>query len=127
MHKHGEKLFKSDLGIWVGLVTCIAWVMNQSMSHQAIDFQGVVTVVGFLMLFFVERSHGREMKAINLKLDELIAAQVGASNRLIRAEDAPEAELNLAHQALQTLAASKDPHEAVSIEQTDFFDEHQLG
>lgn len=81
----------------------------------------MVTMLGFFLVLFIERAHGREMKAIHLKLDELIAAQEGASNRLIRVEEAPESVLHSAHDALKELAEQKEPHESVSIDQTDFF------
>ena len=126
LHKHSQTLFQSNLGITVGFCTMLAWLAHQAYVHQAIDIPGAVSLIGFLLLFFVERSHGRDMKAINLKLDELLAAQVGASNRLIRVEEAPEEVVHLAHAALHSLAATKAPHEAVSIEHTDFFEEHEL-
>jgi low affinity Fe/Cu permease len=48
------------------------------------------TVVTFLMVFLLQRSQNRDAVAVQLKLNELIAAGQGASNRLIGIEDVRE-------------------------------------
>jgi low affinity Fe/Cu permease len=45
------------------------------------------TIVTFLMVFLIQRSQNKDSRAIHLKLNELVAAVEGASNRLISAED----------------------------------------
>jgi low affinity Fe/Cu permease len=124
--KHSKNLFQTNLGMWLAGMACFAWIINQLCMHQAIDIPNAVSLIGFLFFFYIERSHGREMKAIHLKLDELLAAQAGASNRLIRAEEASEETLNLAHEALHLVASNAESHAVVSIDHTDFFEEHNL-
>ncbi len=126
IHVHGLRAFKSDLSLALSVLIASAWLVDELSQHHQIDVLGAVTIVSFILLFLLERSHGKEMKAIHLKLDELLAAQVGASNRLIRAEDASEVSLDHAQAALHVLAAQKAPHEVVSIENTNFFDEFEL-
>ena len=53
------------------------------------------TIVTFLMVFLIQRAQNKDSIALHLKLNELIAAEKGASNRLIDAEDLSESELNL--------------------------------
>ena len=45
------------------------------------------TIVTFLMVFLIQRSQNKDSLAVQLKLNELVAAMEGASNRLIDVED----------------------------------------
>ena len=49
------------------------------------------------MVFLVQRTQNRDGLAIQLKLNELVAAMHGASNRLIDVEDLSEADLKTLH------------------------------
>jgi len=51
------------------------------------------TIVTFLMVFLIQRAQNKDAMAIQLKLNELVAAIEGASNRLIDVEDLSEEEL----------------------------------
>jgi len=51
------------------------------------------TIVTFLMVFLIQRSQNKDALAIHLKLNELVAALEGASNRLIDVEGLSEKEL----------------------------------
>jgi low affinity Fe/Cu permease len=51
------------------------------------------TIVTFLMVFLIQRSQNKGAVAIHLKLNELVAAMQGASNRLIDVESLSEKEL----------------------------------
>jgi low affinity Fe/Cu permease len=51
------------------------------------------TIVTFLMVFVIQHAQNKEMRAVQLKLNELIAAVEGASNRLIDVEDLSDHEL----------------------------------
>ena len=52
------------------------------------------TIVTFLMVFLIQHAQNRDTRAIQLKLNELIAAVEGASNRLIDVEELEEEELD---------------------------------
>ena len=45
------------------------------------------------MVFLIQRSQNKESKAVQLKLNEIVAALEGASNRMISIEDLGEKEL----------------------------------
>ena len=68
------------------------------------------TIVTFLMVFLIQRSQNKDSLALQLKLNELVAAVEGASNRLIDVEDLSEEELALLHKHYQRLVvmAKKD-------------------
>ncbi len=51
------------------------------------------TIITFLMVFIIQQSQNKDTVAIHLKLNELIASQENASNRLIDVEDLTEEEL----------------------------------
>jgi low affinity Fe/Cu permease len=52
------------------------------------------TIVTFLMVFLIQRAQNKDALAIHLKLNEIVAALEGASNRLIDVEELDEAEIN---------------------------------
>jgi low affinity Fe/Cu permease len=63
------------------------------------------TIVTFLMVFLIQRSQNKDALALHLKLNELVAAMEGASNRLIDIEDLNEHELTVLHHHYAKLAA----------------------
>jgi len=56
-------------------------------------------------LFLIQRTQNKDALAIHLKLNEIVAALEGASNRLIDAEDLTEEEINTLHKYYQKLVA----------------------
>jgi low affinity Fe/Cu permease len=68
------------------------------------------TIVTFLMVFLIQQTQNKDTKAIELKLNELVAAVEGASNRLIGIEDLSEEELDTLHRHYRKLVvmAKKD-------------------
>jgi low affinity Fe/Cu permease len=55
------------------------------------------------MVFLIQRSQNKEARATQLKLNELVAALKGASNRLINVEDLSEQEVAALHAHYQKL------------------------
>jgi len=53
------------------------------------------TIITFLMVFIIQQSQNKDTLALQLKLNELIACQESASNRLIDIEDFTEDELRV--------------------------------
>ena len=58
------------------------------------------TIVTFLMVFVIQQSQNKDTMALQLKLNELIACQKKASNRLIDIEDLTEDELEVLEEIL---------------------------
>jgi low affinity Fe/Cu permease len=63
------------------------------------------TIVTFLMVFLIQRSQNKDSLAIHLKLNELVAAMQGSSNRLIDVEALSEKELAALHRYYAELAS----------------------
>jgi len=81
------------------------------------------TIVTFLMVFIIQKSQNKDSKAIQLKLNELIAASRHASNRMVDIEDLTEAELDVLHKFYQRLSdvseQDQDIHNSHSIDAAD--------
>ena len=56
------------------------------------------------MVFLIQRTQNKEALAVQLKLNELVAAMQGASNRMVNVEDLDEAELEVLHNHYRSLA-----------------------
>jgi low affinity Fe/Cu permease len=98
----------------------ILWVATGPLFGFSDTWQLVIntgtTIVTFLMVFLIQRGQNKDAMAIQLKLNELVAAVNGASNRLIDVEDLTEDELKALHQYYSKLArlAKKDTNIAQS-------------
>lgn len=62
------------------------------------------TIMTFLMVFLIQRAQNKDSQAIQLKLNEVVAAIDGASNLLINVEDLCEVDVGILHQHYQDLA-----------------------
>ena len=93
-------------GIAAGVV--LVWLVTGPLFGFSTTWQlfinTVTTIVTFLMVFLIQHTQNKETRALQLKLNELIAAQEGASNRLIDIEDLGEEELEALHERFQRLA-----------------------
>ncbi len=74
------------------------------------------TVVTFLMVFLIQRSHNKDSLAVHIKLNEIVAALNGASNRMIDVEALSEQELRILERYYTELAelARKDSDVSMS-------------
>lgn len=92
----------------IAVLTILAWVITGPFFHFSDTWQLVIntgtTIITFLMVFLIQRSQNKEALAVQLKLNEIVAALKGASNRLINVEDLSEAEVKALHQEYQHLA-----------------------
>ncbi|MEI9952869.1 MAG: low affinity iron permease family protein [Pseudomonadota bacterium] len=86
----------------------LVWVLTGPFFHYSDTWQLVIntgtTVVTFLMVFLIQRSQNKDSLALHLKLNEIVAAMKGASNRLIDVESLSERELRALHTHYETLA-----------------------
>ncbi|RYY52846.1 MAG: low affinity iron permease family protein [Chitinophagaceae bacterium] len=104
--------------------TILFWGLSGPVFHFSDTWQLVIntgtTIITFLMVFLIQKSQNKDGKAIQLKLNELIAASRFASNRMVDIEDLTEDELDVLHRYYQLLAdkAEKDDdiHSSHSID-----------
>jgi low affinity Fe/Cu permease len=97
--------FASHVTRWAGspamfcaaLAIVLGWAALGPMFGFSEPWQLVIntgtTIVSFLMVFLIQQSQNKDSVAIHLKLNELLAAHRGASNRMIGIEDLDEQDL----------------------------------
>jgi low affinity Fe/Cu permease len=101
---------------WTGTTTAFAialgavvfWAATGPVFHYSDTWQLVMntasSIVTFLMVFLIQRSQNKDALAMHVKLNEIVKAIEGASNRIVNVEDLSEAELQRLQGRYQTLA-----------------------
>lgn len=91
----------------VGVI--VVWLITGPIFHFSDTWQLVIntgtTIITFLMVFLIQNSQNRDSAAVQVKLDELIRATVGAHNALLDLEELGERELELIRSKYEALAA----------------------
>jgi low affinity Fe/Cu permease len=104
----------------IALSVIVIWGITGPLFKFSDTWQLVIntgtTIVTFLMVFLIQRSQNKDALAIHLKLNEIVAALDGASNRLIDVEDLTEKEIEVLRKHYQKLVAmaKKDSNLTVS-------------
>ena len=83
----------------IALLLVLAWGATGPIFHYSQTWQLVIntgtTIITFLMVFLIQKTQNKDSLAIQLKLNELIAAHEFASNRLVNVEGMTEEELKV--------------------------------
>jgi low affinity Fe/Cu permease len=119
--------------IWAGsywafvlaILVILLWAITGPLFNFSDTWQLVIntgtTIVTFIMVFLIQQSQNKEALVVQVKLNEIIAAMQGASNRLINIEDLTEAEVRHLHERYHKFAHKvqkcTDLTEAHSIEE----------
>ncbi|RYE44744.1 MAG: low affinity iron permease family protein [Sphingobacteriales bacterium] len=114
----------SPVAFGVAFMIVMAWVFSGPIFNYSDTWQLVIntgtTIITFLMVFLIQKSQNKDSKAIQLKLNELIAASRFASNRMVDIEDLSEAELDILRKYYQKLSdiaeEDDDIHQSHSID-----------
>jgi low affinity Fe/Cu permease len=128
--RFAEKITKysGTTAVFVGAVGIVLlWALAGPVFHYSETWQLVIntgtTIITFLMVFLIQRAQNKDSLVLHLKLNELLAATKGASNRLINAQDFSEEEIRLIHQFYCLLAdkarADNDLGETHSVEEAE--------
>ena len=92
----------------LAVAVIVVWLVTGPLFHFSDTWQLVIntgtTIITFLMVFLIQRAQNKDSLALQIKLNELIAAMEGASNRLIAAEDLSEEELKALEVHFERLA-----------------------
>lgn len=93
----------------------LVWVISGPIFHYSDVWQLAIntgtTIITFLMVFLIQKTQNKDALAIQIKLNELVAANSDASNRMVHVEDLSEEELlrlNLYYTKLATIAKSEN-------------------
>ena len=94
-------------GFATACVVVLVWLLSGPLFDYSDTWQLVIntgtTIVTFLMVFLIQRTQNKEARVVQLKLNEIVAAIEGASNRLIGAEELSEQELEILGRHYRTL------------------------
>jgi low affinity Fe/Cu permease len=100
---------------WTGSTTAFGaavalialWLVSGPIFRFSDTWQLVIntttTIITFLMVFLIQRAQNKDALALHLKLNEIVAALEGASNRLIDVEDLSEPEIDALHKYYKRL------------------------
>ncbi len=87
----------SPMAFCAALLVIVAWAVTGPLFGFSENWQLVIntgtTIVTFLMVFLIQQSQNKDSVALHLKLNELLAANRQASNRMIGIEDLDEQDL----------------------------------
>jgi len=109
----------------LAFITILIWVATGPIFNYSDTWQLVIntgtTIITFLMVFLIQKSQNKESMAVQLKLNELIAANKQASNRMVNVENLTEDDLKELAQHYADLASKtqllKNKHGSHSIEE----------
>lgn len=127
------KVAGSATAFLLAFLVIVAWAVTGPVFHFSNTWQLVIntgtTIVTFLMVFVIQQSQNKDSLAIQLKLNELIAAEERASNRLIVVEDLSQDELEVLKKfyiKLSQLARDgNDLHSSHSVDEAEDVHEHK--
>ncbi|PWU02870.1 MAG: low affinity iron permease family protein [Bacteroidetes bacterium] len=89
----------SPIAFFVAVLVIVVWAVTGPIFHYSDTWQLVIntgtTIITFLMVFVIQQSQNKDTIALQIKLNELIACNENASNRLIDVEDLTEEELEV--------------------------------
>lgn len=91
------KVTGSSYAFLAAVLFVIIWAFSGPVFHFSDTWQLIIntatSVITFLMVFIIQQSQNKDTMALQLKLNELIAASNKASNGLIDVEDLTDDEL----------------------------------
>lgn len=122
---HVTRLTGSSRAFVLASLVVIVWLATGPVFGYSNTWQLVIntgtTIITFLMVFLIQKSQNKDGRAMQLKLNELIAASKEASNRLVDVESLTEHELLTLSRYYATLAKesakSLNIHESHSVEE----------
>ncbi|AYL95205.1 low affinity iron permease family protein [Mucilaginibacter celer] len=98
----------SSAAFVIAIAAIVIWLLTGPLAKYSDTWQLIIntgtTIITFLMVFLIQKSQNKDSKAIHLKLNELLAAHEGASNRMVDIEDLTEKELDHLHKFYQQLS-----------------------
>jgi low affinity Fe/Cu permease len=117
----------SSTAFALAFAVVIVWGITGPVFEFSNTWQLVIntgtTIVTFLMVFLIQQTQNQDSKAMEPKLNELVAATKGASNRLIDVEALTEDDLDLLHgyyrQLVELSQRDQDLTESHPLEEAD--------
>src|SRR5450432_4744222 len=122
---HVTKATGSTAAFIIAFILVIVWGATGPFFHYSENWQLVIntgtTIITFLMVFLIQKGQNKDSLAIQLKLNELVAAHEFASNRLVNVENMSESDLKVIQKYYSTLSNKTKNEE--SLQQSHSIDE----
>lgn len=116
----------STAAIIISFSLIILWGLTGPLFHYSQTWQLIIntgtTIITFLMVFLIQKSQNKDSVAVHIKLNELVAANERASNRLVDVEDLTEEELAILHKFYSRLKENAQKED--SLRKSHSIDEH---
>ncbi len=120
----------SSAAFMIAFAVIIIWGITGPLFNFSDTWQLAIntgtTVITFLMVFLIQHGQNKDTKAIHLKLNELIACNEKASNRLVDIEDLTADEIDVLKNYYIKLSklSENDVHKSHSIDEA--VENHEL-
>jgi low affinity Fe/Cu permease len=102
------KVTGSTTAFIIAFLMVLIWGATGPVFHYSETWQMIIntgtTIITFLMVFLIQKAQNKDSLAIQLKLNELVAAHEFASNRLVNVENMTEDELRVIHKYYSKLS-----------------------
>ena len=106
---HSARHAASPWAFIVAVGFVCAWVIAGPLVHYSHHWELVMiygsNAVTFIMVFLIQREQTKESSAMQIKLNEIIAALNGANNKMISVESLSQSEITSLENDYQSLAA----------------------
>lgn len=110
---------------FLALACVVVWAATGPLFNFSENWQLVIntgtTIITFLMVFMIQKSQNKDSLAVQLKLNELVASNQLASNRLVDVESLTEEELRVIRKYYHVLSElakkEKDIHQSHSFDE----------
>src|SRR5687768_1187728 len=87
----------SSWSFFLAFMLIVGWLLTGPIFRFSTTWQLVIntltTVITFLMVFLIQNTQNRDIRAMQLKLDELLRALESARTEMVDLEDQPEEKL----------------------------------
>lgn len=118
------RLSGSPKAVMIALAVVIIWGLTGPIFKYSDTWQLVIntstTIITFIMVFVIQHSQNKDTVAMQIKLNELIAVNKEASNRLVDVEELTDEELQILKKYYARLASlSKKDHDIFSSHSVD--------
>lgn len=113
----------STPAIVISFSLIIVWALTGPLFNYSETWQLIIntgtTIITFLMVFLIQKAQNKDSKAVHIKLNELVAANSRASNKMVDVEDLTEQELAILEKfygRLKQKAQKENSQQSHSIE-----------
>ena len=112
-----SRLTGSTAAFILAFIAIIIWAVTGPFFHYSENWQLVIntgtSIITFLMVFLIQKAQNKDSLAIQLKLNELVAAHEFASNRLVNVENMSEDDLKIIQKYYASLSTMTKKDESL--------------